>query len=184
MDHLDTLSQTCSALAAFGATLADMDIVAEFEMLVTALAEQEIDYAVCGGFAVNIHGHVRATRDIDLLIRREALANVCSIAMDLGFTVTSGPIPFDIGTKEEREIHRVTKFEGTHFLTLDLLLVTPVLEPVWAEREAFEWRGRIIPVVSLEGLATMKRLAGRHQDLADLENLGVGDSREEQDQSG
>ncbi len=34
-------------------------------------------------------------------------------------------------------------------------------------------RSRDVWTVSLEGLARMKRLAGRPQDLADLDNLGL-----------
>ena len=65
-------------------------------------------------------------------------------------------------------------------LTVDLLLVTPVLEDVWASREVFEWEGRRVTVVSLAGLTKMKRMAGRDQDLADLENLGVEVSSEDE----
>ncbi len=152
-----------------------LDVVAEFESLIEALASRGIDHAVCGGFAVNIHGHVRSTRDIDLLVRRESLDAVQAVARDLGFTIAAGPISFGVGTPAERELHRVTKFEGQAFLTLDLLVVTEVFEDVWKDRQAFEWRGHVVHAVSLAGLARMKRLAGRHQDLADLENLGIGE---------
>ena len=152
-----------------------MDIIAEFKALISALSENQIDYAVCGGFAVNIYGHVRATKDIDLLVRRESLEEIQEIASRLGFTISAGPIPFGMGTPQERELHRVTKIEGAAFLTLDLMVVTPIFEDVWQEREAFAWQGEILSVVSLAGLTKMKRLAARKQDLADLENLGVTD---------
>ena len=58
-------------------------------------------------------------------------------------------------------------------LTIDLLVVCPVFETVWAERERIAWSGLQMQVVSREGLATMKSLAGRQQDLADLEALGI-----------
>jgi hypothetical protein len=51
------------------------------------------------------------------------------------------------------------------------LAVTPVLEEAWAGREILEWRGHPLPTVSRSGLIAMKRLAGRHQDLADIEKL-------------
>jgi hypothetical protein len=57
-------------------------------------------------------------------------------------------------------------------LPLDLLLVGPVLEEAWSSREVFEWKGRRAKVVSVEGLAKMKRLAGRDQDRRDLKDLG------------
>ena len=62
--------------------------------------------------------------------------------------------------------------EAGELLTLDLLLVNPVLQRVWEEREVYEWQGRQVQIVSAAGLARMKRLAGRDQDLLDLKKLG------------
>jgi hypothetical protein len=64
-----------------------------------------------------------------------------------------------------------SKFEGPDFLTLDMILVTAVLEEVWASRECRADGTRALWVVSLEGLRIMKRLAAREQDLADLAML-------------
>lgn len=150
-----------------------LDLIAEFEGLLDALAAAGAGYAVCGGLAVNIHGHVRATRDIDLLILKEDLTRVLAAVRPLGFTLEAGPIPFGVGTANARELHRISKIHEGALLTLDLLLVTPVFEQVWGGRQRSTWHQRDIWVVSLGGLAVMKRLAGRTQDLADLENLGV-----------
>jgi hypothetical protein len=150
-----------------------MDIVAEFERVIDALASTGVEYAVCGGFAVNIHGHVRATRDIDLLIPEAQLAQAKAGLRQAGFTLEAGPIPFGVGTPAHREIHRVSRIEAGALLTIDLMLVAPVFRRTWEQRQQFSWHGRQISVVSLEGLARMKRLAGRKQDLADLENLGL-----------
>ena len=43
-----------------------MDLVAELEALVASFHREEVDYALCGGLAVAIPGHSRATMDIDL----------------------------------------------------------------------------------------------------------------------
>lgn len=152
-----------------------LDILAEFDALVDALASKPIDYAVCGGWAVNIHGHVRATKDIDLLVPAEALDDARQVARQLGFTMEAGPIPFGARTPASRELFRNSKVESGSLLTIDFLVVAPVFADVWRDREAFVWRGKTVATVSLEGLATMKRLAGRKQDLADLEQLGVDD---------
>ncbi len=149
------------------------DIVAEFEGVLHELDAAALEYAVCGGFAVSIHGHVRATKDIDLLIRREALDQILRSVRRPGFTIDGGPIPFGVGTRAERELYRVSKSDGKTLLTLDLLLVTPVFEEVWRTRERARWGTRGVWVVSLAGLERMKRLAGRTQDLADLEALGL-----------
>jgi hypothetical protein len=56
---------------------------------------------------------------------------------------------------------------------LDLVLVSPVLQSAWKSRTHVEWEGRRLWVVSRDGLALMKLLAGRDQDLTDLKNLGI-----------
>lgn len=43
----------------------------ELSQLISALGENEIEYAVCGGLSMAIHGFARATLDIDILIRLE-----------------------------------------------------------------------------------------------------------------
>lgn len=46
-----------------------MDLFAEVVALTAALEAAEVDYAICGGEALAVHGAPRATRDIDLLAR-------------------------------------------------------------------------------------------------------------------
>ncbi|MGB9178842.1 MAG: nucleotidyltransferase family protein [Pyrinomonadaceae bacterium] len=41
--------------------------------LVRRLSEEQIDYAVIGGMALALHGFVRPTQDVDLLLTREGL---------------------------------------------------------------------------------------------------------------
>ncbi|MDP3233040.1 MAG: hypothetical protein Q8S33_20575 [Myxococcales bacterium] len=47
-----------------------MDLFDEFGRIIDVLNANGVEYAVCGGVAVNLLGHVRATRDIDLLVRK------------------------------------------------------------------------------------------------------------------
>lgn len=149
------------------------DLVATLDAVVAALGDAAVPYALCGGLAVNLHGHVRATRDIDLLVERGDLGRARAALRPLGFTLDAGPIPFAIGTPRERELHRVSRVDQGVLTTVDLLVVTPVLAPAWASRVCARWRGHDIWAVSLEGLGQMKRLAARTQDIADLEALGL-----------
>lgn len=148
-------------------------LIEELQLLLSALEDQQIDYAICGGIAVNIYGHPRTTRDIDLLIRGADLEKIFEVTKDLGFNLRAGPLPFAPGTENELTLYRATKADPKTFLTIDLLLVTPAIEDVWHTRRGFLWRDQKITVVSLEGLTRMKLLSGRHQDLADLENLEI-----------
>ena len=58
------------------------------------------------------------------------------------------------------------------------MIVTPELEVVWQGRTTVRSGDRSLTVVSREGLATMKRIAGRKQDLADLAKLEGTDDDE------
>jgi len=150
-----------------------MDLIREFGALIDALHREDVEYAVCGGIAVTIHGYVRTTKDIDLLIRREDADRAVQLAAQIGFLDDSGSLSFEAGTRRERTVRRVVKTEGRDVLMLDLLLVSAILEPVWQSRTQVEWEGRHVSIVSRDGLARMKTLAGRDQDLTDLKQLGI-----------
>ncbi len=150
-----------------------MNLYEEFSSIIDALTEASIDYAVCGGIAVAIHGYPRFTKDIDLLVLKEDFGRIAAAVYELGYVVPAGPIPFDTGKPTAREIYRISKIEGEETLTLDLLVVNEPLEPVWNDRELIEWQGREVRIVSAPGLAQMKRMAGREKDLLDLQSLGL-----------
>lgn len=152
-----------------------MDIVDEFRAVVTALNTAKVPYAVCGGFAVFIHGFPRHTQDIDLLIRDEDLSHAKEILASLGFTIDSGSFTFHQGKPNESRFHRVVKVVGEDFLMLDLLAVTPARVAVFNEREARLAGTLPVTVISRAGLRTMKLDAGRPKDLEDLRKLELMD---------
>ncbi len=141
----------------------------ELSQLISALNENQIEYAVCGGLSLAIHGFARATVDIDILIQPESLEKAYKIAEEEGFDIRG----LDISFKERAvEIRRVSKIDSDgEVLSLDLLLVTPQVQDVWETREKIDFLGNPLSVVSREGLIKMKRLAGRPQDLADITRL-------------
>lgn len=141
----------------------------ELSQLISALDENRIEYAVCGGLSLAIHGFARATLDIDILIQPESLEKAYRVGAENGFDIRG----LDISFKERAvEIRRVSKIDDNgEVLSLDLLLVTPQVEDVWETREKIDFLGRQLFVVSQAGLIKMKRLAGRPQDLADIARL-------------
>ncbi|MBP90005.1 MAG: hypothetical protein CMJ64_25405, partial [Planctomycetaceae bacterium] len=76
---------------------------------------------------------------------------------------------------KHHDLYRITKCDGPGFLILDLLVVNEALAEAWKNRMAYNWNGTEIKVVSKEGLAEMKRMAGRDKDLVDLKQLGLDD---------
>ena len=141
----------------------------ELSQIISALEDGGIEYAVCGGLALAIHGFARATLDIDILIQPESLGKAYKISAEKGFDIRG----LDISFKERAvEIRRVSKIDDNgEVLSLDLLLVTPQVQDVWETREKIDFLGNQLCVVSLTGLIKMKQLAGRPQDLADIDRI-------------
>ncbi len=148
-----------------------LNLKTETERVVDALQRAGVDFAICGGIAVTIHGAPRFTRDIDLLIRAEDEARAVAAVAPAGFDLPADPMVFDASGPSERRILRVSKAEGPDLLTLDLIVASPSFDDVWDSRVLVEWEGRRVPVVSVEGLIKMKRVAARPQDLVDIGNL-------------
>lgn len=148
-----------------------MKLRSELLQITRCLDDAGIDYALCGGLAVAAHGYPRLTKDIDLLIQEENVESSHKVLAEIEYDLDSGLIPFDIGTDRERRLYRVSKAVGRELMTLDLLMVTPVFQEIWMTRESIEIGSKPIKIVSKVGLIKMKRIAGRLQDLADIEAL-------------
>ena len=146
------------------------DITDELRALVAALEKQEIDYALCGGMAMAVHGRLRATIDIDLLILAGSQDDVLAVAKSLGYNVRGKDLSFADGAIEIRRVSKIDPDDG-ELLSLDLLLVTPEINEMWESRVEAEWEGGKLSVVSASGLIAMKQLRGSGQDLADIEAL-------------
>jgi hypothetical protein len=146
------------------------DITDELRALVAALEKQEIDYALCGGMAMAVHGRLRATIDIDLLILSDSQDDVLAIAQSLGYNIRGKDLSFANGAVEIRRVSKIDPDDG-ELLSLDLLLVTPQILEMWESRIKAEWEGGKLSVVSASGLIALKQLRGSGQDLADIEAL-------------
>ena len=145
-----------------------LDLYEELRALATAFDAAGVEFALCGGLALAVHGHPRATKDIDLVVRREQVALAKNVARASGFVLSALPMKF---ANSGIEIERVSKIVGSDVLMLDLLIVNEALTPVWESRRRLPWGAGELPVVSREALISMKLAAGRPQDLADLAKL-------------
>lgn len=150
-----------------------MDLIVELQSIVRKLDEKGIPYALCGGLAVAIHGYVRFTQDIDLLVRPEHLDKLLNAVNEIGYNLEGGVIPVGVDEAHPCDIHRISKVVGKSLATLDLIPVNALLEPAWETRETYDLQGQSLWVVSRDGLGVMKRLSRRRNDLNDLENLGI-----------
>jgi hypothetical protein len=150
-----------------------IDIVDELRILAAKLDELGIEYALCGGMAMGVHGHLRTTIDIDMLVLPESLPQVLEVAGSLGYNIRGLDMDF-----QAVEIRRVSKIDpDSHdFLSLDFLLVGPAIQPAWDSRIQAKWEHGILSVVSRQGLVQLKALRNSDQDALDIKVLNEGES--------
>lgn len=156
-----------------------MDPVTELEALLDVLDADHVPYALCGGLALAVHGFPRQTKDIDILVEPANVDRALAAAKRAGFDIPARKIIFGLRTGTPREVRSKLDDPTGKLMKLDLLVVNPELERVWTTREVVEADARKLTVVSREGLAVMKRIAGRPQDLADLARLEGTDEPDE-----
>ena len=146
------------------------DLYEEFKSIVSALEQRGIDYAVCGGLAMAVHGLARATVDIDLLILGEDVDAVKASAKELGYAIDALPMTFAKGAIEIRRVSKIDPETGI-VLSLHLLLVTPQIVGVWATRLQVNWDEGVLSVLAPKGLIELKSFRGSGQDLDDIKRL-------------
>jgi len=147
-----------------------IDLPADFRDLLIELVDAGAEFVVLGGYAVAFHGHPRATKDLDLLLRATP-ANASRVYRALA--AFGAPL----ATFEVSELDFAT-YEGVLQIgmpprRIDLLnrASAVTFDEAVAEGRSFDLEGRRIPVIGLEPLLRNKRAAARAQDLADVAAL-------------
>ena len=143
-------------------------LTGDFKEFLRLLNANRVDYLLVGGYAVGLHGYPRATVDLDIWVRAspENADRVLHALSDFGFSVPeleaalfidpSSVVRFGV---PPFRIEVMTSIDGVRY------------EPCRDRAVEFDMDGVTVPVISLEDLKTNKRAAGRHKDLADLDNL-------------
>jgi hypothetical protein len=152
-----------------------MDLFEELRRVASSLDAGGIPYALCGGLAVAAHGHVRATKDIDLLILPDDLHRATECLGHAGFIHPGGELPLPGPGRSVRRVHRLTRVVEPDHVTVDLLLVTDgELQIAWNSRSTVELGDFPLTIVSKDGLIAMKRGSNRPIDQDDIARLGRG----------
>lgn len=122
-----------------------------------------------------VHGHVRATQDIDLLVQPEQLDLVRELVASIGYVHQGSERPFPGIQGAQLRTYRATKVSNSDHLTVDLLLAdrAPFSEAL-ENCELRELDDLDLPVVTREALIAMKRGTGRAIDQEDAERLRHG----------
>lgn len=144
-----------------------MNVADELVAVTGALEGAGVEYALVGALAVAVWGAPRATKDVDLLVRAEALEAAMRAVATCGFTLAAAPLRF----RDGMDLQRVTKVERGSHMTVDFILVNESLEAAWGSRRKIATATSHLWVVSRDALVAMKAQAARPQDIADIERL-------------
>jgi len=160
--------------------------LASFEMIARALNEVGVRYLVAGGLAVNAHGYMRFTKDVDIVLRLVP-DNIMRAFQSLGRLGYEPNVPVTAGQFANDALRNSwIKNKGMQVLQLwsDAHLETPidifVTEPLDFEKE---YKNALIKplygtvevrFVTIPTLIRMKQAAGREQDRIDIEHLRMG----------
>jgi Nucleotidyl transferase of unknown function (DUF2204) len=140
----------------------------DFRDLFSELNAHGVEFLVVGAHALAVHGHVRATKDLDVWVRPDpqnaariigALRSFGAPTHDVSPADFAVPgITFQIGVEPVR-VDVITAVDGLTF------------ESAWLNRVATNYGGEPVFVLSREDLIRNKRESGRPQDLADIAAL-------------
>jgi len=142
----------------------------DFRDLLVELHDAGAEFVVLGGHAVAYHGHPRATKDLDVLVRATN-ANAARVYKALA----SFGAPLDLFEVKEADF---AAYDGVLQIGLpprriDILNRADgiTFDEAVSEAQSFELDGRRIPVIGLEALLKNKRAAAREQGVADIKAL-------------
>ena len=145
----------------------------DFRDLLSEFNAKGVEYLVVGAHALAAHGHVRATKDMDVWIRpspenaRRVIEALVSFGAPLHGMTTDDFVAQDfvlqIGVAPIR-IDIITSITGVEF------------DEAWPARLQAVFDGEPVGVLSRQHLIQNKSATGRPQDLADVDFLKKQDS--------
>ena len=147
--------------------------------LLQSLSDQQVQYVLVGGLAVQLHGFLRATFDIDLVLAMddENLVRFIAVAKRYGL-VPAIPVPIDT-LRNASQIEQWHREKGMSAFALrepqiggsvvDVLVRPDVpFDRLMANAVAGELFARQVWIASIDDLLTMKRIANRPKDQLDV----------------
>lgn len=140
----------------------------DFLDFITCLNEHGVDFVLVGGYALAIHGVVRATGDIDFMYRRTkaTVRRLCAAMEDFG-------APRAVIDEEALMISEIVTQFGQPPYRIDLLNAIDGVSfaKVWSGAITVTIQGQAIRVIGRADLRKNKRATGRPKDAEDARKL-------------
>jgi hypothetical protein len=152
--------------------------------LFRTLQDEQVEYVLVGGLAINLHGVERATMDVDLVLAMDAanLRRFLNAATSLRLK-PSLPVSIeslcDAKQLEEwvRDKHLIAfslRPESTSLPTVDIIVRPAVpFDRMYGNRIEKDIGGVRLSLASIDDLIAMKTGTGRKQDASDIEALKI-----------
>lgn len=152
--------------------------IADAPAILEALLSHEVEFLVAGGVAVQAHGYVRVTVDVDIIPNPSAanMRRLAGVLRELAAKAVDGQgNQLDLDLSHPESLALGNYFLSTNAGALDLLNgPRPDLHryrDLDSHAMAVPFRGSEIRVVGLDDLIRMKNEAGRDKDLQDIAAL-------------
>lgn len=146
----------------------ELELPRDFKELFRSLNAKGVKYLLIGGYAVIIHGYVRNTNDIDVVISSDSenITRCLNALEDFGF---GGPHLRTALTSDEKDVVRM----GVEPMKIEILnyLSGVSFSEAYGRRVTRNVEDITIDVISLADLIVNKEDVGRLQDLLDVEKL-------------
>lgn len=153
-----------------------------YEDVFRKLQDKKVRYLLIGGIAVNLWGIERATGDIDIAIAMDSdnILKLVEAVKELGFTpkVPVKPEEFadPVKRKEWQEEKNMKVFSFQHpenpYVLIDIMINNPFnFEEMFSRRAIMDSKGTKLSVVAVNDLIKLKEVAGREQDICDIDAL-------------
>lgn len=153
-----------------------MNLPNDFRDILVCLADAHAEFVVVGGYAVAHHGYVRATKDLDILVR----AGTTNADRVLRALVAFGaPLRSLNISEEDFAVEGKVIQIGVPPLRIDLLTSVSGIgfDRAIENASLLDVDGRRVPIIGKEPLLENKQASGRPQDLADIAALRRGAKR-------
>ena len=150
--------------------VADLDLPQDYADLLREFVDGDVDFLLIGGWAVAVHGHGRATDDLDVFVRATP-ANATRVYTAL--KCYGAPLEAHAVTEELFAHEQYGYRMGRKPLLIEELTSIDGVDFDEAAREALTVTvGDLqVPVIGRRALLANKRASGRAKDLADIEAL-------------
>jgi hypothetical protein len=150
-----------------------------YEEIFRNLHKRRVKYVVVGGVAVVLHGIVRLTVDLDIMVDlgKKNVERFLEAVGSLGYAPKApvalaefaDPVKRALWKKEKNMVVFSFYNPKKPFEKLDIFIHNPIdFSAAYKNRKVYKVAGLSIPVVSLEDLKKLKKLSGRKQDEADV----------------